>query len=244
VQDREIVRSGQEFNISITVESEGEATEYDLSVRDDQDFALRIVPSRVNISANRSVEALAFFFVPNGTAPGTVITVTIEARSTTTGDFNYQLIHLTVRNLVEDRNSPNCTIVQLDYPCPPVPDANCSLETWSLWAQLSDTGTGIVTIYSRLGNGTLETGVLPINQTTAIYNASCCFPEVELVAVDGVGNVGKCVVRVELPTTPQPSPTNQSTITSPSSGARGHSNPGYPWEFSSCLILTLLLYFQ
>ncbi|XP_072324987.1 von Willebrand factor A domain-containing protein 7-like [Scyliorhinus torazame] len=241
VEDDEIVRLGQEFNVTITLKSEGPTAMYNLTVRDDQNFAQRIVPSSVTLQGNKSVAAVAYFIVPNGTATGTTITITIEATSTETDDFNYDVLHLTVRDQVEDVSSPNCTTTHLEYPCPPVPGANCSQETWRLEAVLSDSGTGITNIYSRLGNGTLETHELEMNRTAANYSASCCFPEVELVAVDGVGNIGKCVVRVELPTTPQPT---TLPLTTPNSGAPLRSHPSYYREIASCLVLALLICFQ
>ncbi|XP_038670308.1 uncharacterized protein LOC119974976 [Scyliorhinus canicula] len=241
VEDDEIVRSGQEFNVTVTLKLEGPPATYTLTVRDDLNFAQRIVPSSVTLRGNESVSAVAYFIVPNGTATGTTTTITIEATSTETNDFNYDVLYLTVRDQVEDLSSPNCTTTQLEYSCPPVPGANCSQETWRLEAVLSDSGSGITNIYSRLGNGTLETRELEMNRTAANYSASCCFPEVELVAVDRVGNVGKCVVRVELPTTPQPTTVPLTTL---NSGAPLRSHPSYYREIASCLVFALLICFQ
>ena len=97
---------------------------------------------------------------------------------------------------------PVCQIVSVTANC----SANCSLSTWQLSANLSDgNGTGIQRISLRQGDGTLNTTrVLDPegeNVTLALYSASCCSPDVELVAVDGEGNVGTCFQSIRVATT-------------------------------------------
>lgn len=55
-------------------------------------------------------------------------------------------------------------------------------------------GTGIDRVSLRQGNGALSTSLAAGNEniTLVSYNASCCSPDVELLAVDQVGNVGSC----------------------------------------------------
>lgn len=57
-------------------------------------------------------------------------------------------------------------------------------------------GSGIQSVRVLQGNGTLNTtNVLSdtgINVTMVDYSSSCCFQELELVAVDAVGNVATC----------------------------------------------------
>lgn len=78
----------------------------------------------------------------------------------------------------------------------------CSSASWELTANLTDgIGSGVASVSINLGNGSLSTShamsVNGINVTLAFYNASCCSQEVELVAVDGVGNVGTCFTSIK-----------------------------------------------
>ncbi|XP_067832937.1 von Willebrand factor A domain-containing protein 7-like [Heptranchias perlo] len=229
VEGDDIVLSGQEFNVSYTLTLEGPSTTYDLVVRNNQNFIHQISPSRVTIGVNTSAQGSAYFFVPNATEPGVTVTITIEASSAETGDFSYRILQVTVRDQVEDLSSPNCTIAQLLKTCSFNSSANCSREPWNMEARITDRGTGIANIYTRLGNGSLETREVETgegNTTFVNYTASCCFPEVELIAVDLVGNVGKCVVKAE----------------PPRSTGQCWSQPAIYRTVASCLLLCLLIF--
>ncbi len=73
-----------------------------------------------------------------------------------------------------------------------------------LSANLTDgNGTGIAGVSLSRGNGSLSLSYVMsadgTNMTVASYNASCCSQEVELVAVDRVGNVGTCFTSIMSP---------------------------------------------
>ncbi len=73
----------------------------------------------------------------------------------------------------------------------------CNKASWELSANLTDgNGTGIAGVSLSRGNGSLSLSYVMsadgTNMTVASYNASCCSQEVELIAVDRVGNVGTC----------------------------------------------------
>lgn len=71
--------------------------------------------------------------------------------------------------------------------------SQCEPFQWELAANLTDgNGTGIESISLRQGNGNLTTTSLSAPIILANYTASCCSQIVEFVAVDKVGNVGKC----------------------------------------------------
>ncbi|KAJ8281493.1 hypothetical protein COCON_G00040120 [Conger conger] len=113
---------------------------------------------------------------------------------------------ITVLNQVTDFSRPVCQVESVSSSC----SVNCSESRWELSASLTDgNGTGIQTVSLRLGDGTLDTttslGEGGINITIATYNASCCSPNVELVAVDAVGNVGTCFHSIRATPTPAPS---------------------------------------
>lgn len=55
-------------------------------------------------------------------------------------------------------------------------------------------GTGVYSVSLKQGNGTMNTSLDPGNEniTLVSYTASCCAPDMELLVVDQVGNVGSC----------------------------------------------------
>ena len=99
---------------------------------------------------------------------------------------------------VTDINRPGCQVVSTSASCP-FSSSLCASSHWEFIANLTDgiNGTGIERITIRKGNGTLNTstavGAGGENVTVATYSASCCSQDVELAAVDKVGNVGTCV---------------------------------------------------
>lgn len=91
---------------------------------------------------------------------------------------------------------PVCRVVSSSPSCPPSP--SCAFVRWEFIANFTDgiNGTGIRKVVVRKGNGTLHTssavGAGGENITAANYSAPCCSGGVELAAVDGAGNVGRC----------------------------------------------------
>ncbi|KAF3687457.1 von Willebrand factor A domain-containing protein 7 Protein G7c Precursor [Channa argus] len=107
--------------------------------------------------------------VPASAPSGTDVTLIIEAENEAATDNNYAVLRFSVA------------------------------AKWVLIANLTDgiAGTGIERVTIIQGNGTLNTSTVAgaggENITVAMYSASCCSHNVELAAVDRVGNVGTCV---------------------------------------------------
>lgn len=71
--------------------------------------------------------------------------------------------------------------------------SKCGPFKWRLTANLTDTnGTGIDSVSLRQGTGNLTHTTLRDPLVQVKYEASCCSQIAEVVAVDKVGNVGKC----------------------------------------------------
>lgn len=71
--------------------------------------------------------------------------------------------------------------------------SKCELFKWYFRANITDNnGTGIDKISLREGNGNLTYTSLSEPLVQAKYEASCCSQIAEFVALDEVGNVGKC----------------------------------------------------
>lgn len=94
---------------------------------------------------------------------------------------------------ITDFTPPLCQVVSVLADDCPVDVSQCGPFHWELSANLTDgDGTGIEKINMRQGNGFLSHSSLSAPIVQANYNASCCSQIVEFVAVDQVGNVGKC----------------------------------------------------
>ncbi|XP_038670283.1 von Willebrand factor A domain-containing protein 7-like [Scyliorhinus canicula] len=190
------VKVGSNANVSFTVTNAGPSSQYRIHVTDDQNF-IQSEPMSLTIDNNQTVEGNSIISVPEVTEPGTVVTVTVEARSSL--DFGYSILELTVVSRIQDLRPPICDVVGRISECPAEPLAQCSLQSWSLSAKFVSHGTDRVSIYARHGNGSLdreETQDGSQMVTLVTFKSSCCFPNVELVAVDKLGNVGKCSSRV------------------------------------------------
>lgn len=71
--------------------------------------------------------------------------------------------------------------------------SQCGSVRWGISANLTDgNGTGIESISLREGSGNLTYTSLSAPVVQAEYESTCCSQFVEFVAVDKVGNVGKC----------------------------------------------------
>ncbi|KAF7710104.1 hypothetical protein HF521_008976 [Silurus meridionalis] len=92
---------------------------------------------------------------------------------------------------VTDIFPPICEAVSIYSNC----SGNCSFSSWYLTANITD-WSGVQKVRTLKGNGNLDTtsvlNATGVNVTTAVYSASCCYQDLELVAVDTVGNVATC----------------------------------------------------
>lgn len=104
-----------------------------------------------------------------------------------TNIFQFGLFHFQI----SDDLPPVCEVVSAHY-CPK-DVSQCESHQWELKANLTDgKGTGIKSISKLMGDGVLSHTSLSSPVVQANYIASCCSPSVEFVAVDKVGNKGKC----------------------------------------------------
>ncbi|XP_076139012.1 von Willebrand factor A domain-containing protein 7-like [Alosa pseudoharengus] len=185
---------GTNLTIPFTIASNatGSGSSFTIQARNDRGFSSSF-PSSVTLEAGGRGAGTVTLTAPSDTASGTDVTLTIEAEAPGGSDSNYAVQRLTVIAKTTDILSPTCEVVSVNANC----TGNCTLLSWELSANLTDgNGTGIARITVRQGSGTLNTtvvtGVDGLNVTLATYRASCCSEEVELVAVDAVGNVGVC----------------------------------------------------
>ncbi|KAJ8262877.1 hypothetical protein COCON_G00153340 [Conger conger] len=202
---------GVQFTVPFTVRSNGTAGNYTIRSRDNRGF-ITSAPSSLLLDSGGSAQGSVQLEAPGSTPSGTDVTLTIVAESPSGGDSNYAVLRLTVLNKVTDFSRPVCQVESVSSNC----SMNCSESWWELSVNLTDgNGTGIQRVSFRLGDGTLDTatslGEGGVNITFATYNASCCSPNVELEAVDAVGNVGTCFHSIRAVPSPAPRPTSSAT---------------------------------
>lgn len=136
-----------------------------------------------------------------------------------------------------DITRPVCRVVSSSTNCPSS-SSLCASSQWKFIANLTDgiNGTGIESVTIRQGNGTLNTSTVAgaggENITVAHYSSSCCSQNVELAAVDRVGNVGTCVGQARESTTA--APTTIAAVNTTSTG-------GHTLIISQCLWISVVV---
>ncbi|XP_024261931.1 von Willebrand factor A domain-containing protein 7 isoform X2 [Oncorhynchus tshawytscha] len=241
---------GTPFSVLFTVTTNGTGGSFTIRATNDRGFSSSS-PTDLTLVTGVSANGTVTLTAPANTASGTDVTLTIEAESPGATDTNYAILRLTVVSPVTDVSRPVCDVVSVTANC----SDDCSLSVWELSANLTDgNGTGIEHVTLRQGNGTLNTttvkGAGNWTVTLAAYSASCCSPEVELVVVDGAGNVGTCFrsIRVTVDTTVQPPVTNATTknsitVTTPKVAAAtaAAASSSHPLSLSSYLCSIMLV---
>uniref|UniRef100_A0A8C2CXM3 von Willebrand factor A domain containing 10, tandem duplicate 2 n=1 Tax=Cyprinus carpio TaxID=7962 RepID=A0A8C2CXM3_CYPCA len=254
-QPNSTIEPGTPFVLNFTLVTNATGGSYTIRARTDRSFSVSF-PSSLNAGTEGSAQGTVTLTAPSNTESGTDVTLTIEAEDPESSDSNYVALRFTVMTKVTDFSSPVCQIVSIKADCP----VECSRASWELSTNLTDgNGTGIVGVSLSRGNGSLSlSNVMSAdgtNVTVAFYNASCCSQEVELVAVDRVGNVGTCFTSIKSPSTtvspsgsttvsPSGSTTvslNGSTTVSLKGSTTVSLNGSYSVSFSMCVALVGLL---
>ncbi|XP_029949227.1 von Willebrand factor A domain-containing protein 7-like [Salarias fasciatus] len=214
------IEPGSSLSFPFTVSSSESGT-FSLQVSNDRSYATT-APNSVTIASGSGGEAngTVTLTVPASAESGSDVTVTIEVENAAATDINFAVLRFSVVTRATDISSPVCQIVNTTGICPAA-SSLCATTQWEFIANLTDgiNGTGIVTMSLRQGNGTLNTsmevGPGGENVTVITYSSSCCSQSVEVAAVDGVGNVGRCVGQARVMTTPAPNTTTTTPTTTP-----------------------------
>ncbi|XP_026795878.3 von Willebrand factor A domain-containing protein 7-like [Pangasianodon hypophthalmus] len=184
------VEPGKQLTLPFTVATKGSGGSFNIRVSNDRNFDT-LFNTSLTLESGGSANGTVTLTVPENTSSGTDVTVTIEAEAPDGSDFNYAVQRITIVAPVKDIIPPVCEAVTVNTNC----SDNCSLSSWYLTANMTD-GSGIQSVRVLKGKGTLSTtsvlNATGVNVTTAVYSSSCCFRDLELVAVDTVGNVATC----------------------------------------------------
>ncbi|KAF7216529.1 von Willebrand factor A domain-containing protein 7 [Nothobranchius furzeri] len=191
------VEPGKPFNVPFSVMTRGGGGSHLLSARNDRNYKMTF-PERINLSTGKYTKATLTITPPANTESGTDVTLTIDVKTSSGVDSNYIVLRLSVVTKITDFVQPQCEVVNVFADDCPEDQSQCGHFQWELSANLTDgNGTGIERISLRQGAGILSHSSLTAPNIEAHYNASCCSQIVEFVAVDKVGNVGKCYHSIE-----------------------------------------------
>ncbi|XP_041809022.1 von Willebrand factor A domain-containing protein 7-like [Chelmon rostratus] len=186
-----ILIPGKPFTVSFSVMTDGTGGNFTIRATNNRGFS-SVFPTSLSVEAGNSTNGTVTLSAPLNTPSGTDVTLTIEAEAPGGKDTNYVVLRFSIINTVTDFTQPVCQLLSLQSNC----SANCSLFMWELSVQVSDgvEGTGVDRVSLKLGNGTMNTSLAAGNEniTLVSYSASCCSPDMELLVVDRVGNVGTC----------------------------------------------------
>ncbi|XP_041864509.1 von Willebrand factor A domain-containing protein 7-like [Melanotaenia boesemani] len=187
----DFLEPGTTLSVPFSVTTSGAGGTFSIQATNDQSFVLSS-PTTLLLETGGSANGTVNLTAPSNTPSGTGVALTIQATAPGSTDTNYALLRLTVLKRVTDFTKPVCQLLSLQANC----SDNCNQSVWELSVQVTDgaNGTGVSGITLRQGNGTLNTSMAAGNGNITLvnYTASCCSPDVQLVAVDGVGNEETC----------------------------------------------------
>ncbi|XP_030217013.1 von Willebrand factor A domain-containing protein 7 [Gadus morhua] len=191
-ESENIIVPGTPFLVRFTVTTGDVGGNFSIQVTDDRGFVTDS-PARLELVAGGEANGTVTLSVPRNTPSGSDVTLTIQAEAPGGADANYVVERYSVVNTVTDFQPPSCTLVLREGSC----EGNCSQAgDWAVVVDVAD-ASGVGRLALLQGNGTLSSAVVGLgaggqNASRVTYRASCCSPEAELLAVDGVGNVGSC----------------------------------------------------
>ncbi|KAF1378470.1 hypothetical protein PFLUV_G00190880 [Perca fluviatilis] len=194
-----ILVPGTPFSVPFSVTTNGVGGNFTIRATNNRRFDITS-PTSLFVETANSANNTVTLSAPLNTPSGTDVTLTIEAEAPGGEDTNYVVLRFSVVNTVTDFTEPVCQLLSLQSNCSNNCSRNCSdnciSSMWELSVRVTDgaEGTGVDRVSLRQGNGTLNTSLAAGNEniTLVSYSSSCCSPNMELLVVDRVGNVGTC----------------------------------------------------
>ncbi|XP_063588366.1 von Willebrand factor A domain-containing protein 7-like isoform X2 [Penaeus indicus] len=189
-------KPGDSASAKFVVANYGLESYFNIHGTDDMGFLVKMEPERLYLKNNESLPVTASFQVPLDATHGTVSTVIVTAQSVKqTQSVNSAIAHFVVLPQESDfdipicelSNSPNCTGFNFN--------GICNSMQWTAHATLRDTRSGLYRVDAvPEGDSVTVSGFTPgtTADVTVDYTATCCTTQVDIIGVDGVGNVGKC----------------------------------------------------
>ncbi|XP_068572632.1 von Willebrand factor A domain-containing protein 7-like [Cebidichthys violaceus] len=186
-----ILVPGTPFSVAFSVITSGVGGNFTIRATNNRRFD-STSPTNLFLETGNSANDTVTLSAPLNTPSGSDVTLTIEVEAPGGEDTNYVVLRFSVFNTVTDFTHPVCELLSLQSNCSDI----CSLSMWELSVQVADgaEGTGVERVSLRQGNGTMTSSLAAGNEniTLVSYSSSCCSPDMELLVVDRVGNVGTC----------------------------------------------------
>ncbi|XP_042354924.1 von Willebrand factor A domain-containing protein 7-like [Plectropomus leopardus] len=185
-----ILEPGKPFSVPFSVTTNGAGGNLTIRTSNNRRFD-STSPTSLVVETGGSANGTVTLSAPRTTPSGTDVILTIEAETQEGEDTNYIVLRFSVINTVTDFIQPVCEKLSLQSNC----SGNCTGSMWELSVRVTDgSGSGVDRVSLKKGNGTLNTSLDASNEniTLVSYLSSCCSPDMELLVVDRVGNVGVC----------------------------------------------------
>ncbi|XP_054482354.1 von Willebrand factor A domain-containing protein 7-like [Anoplopoma fimbria] len=187
-----IMVPGTPFSVPFSVITSGVGGNFTIRSTNNRGFD-STSPTNLFLETGNSANGTVTLSAPLNTPSGADVTLTIEVVAPEGEDTNYVVLRFSIVNTVTDFTQPVCELLSLQSNC----SDNCSSSMWKLSVKVSDgaEGTGVERVNLRRGNGTMNTSLAAGNENITLisYSSSCCSPDMELLVVDRVGNVGTCL---------------------------------------------------
>ncbi|KAK9536522.1 hypothetical protein VZT92_006296 [Zoarces viviparus] len=187
-----ILVPGTPFSVPFSVMTSGVGGNFTIRATNNQHFH-STSPNNLFLETGSSANDTVTLSAPLNTPSGSDVTLTIEVEAPGGEDTNYVVLRFSIFNTVTDFTPPVCELLSLQSTCSDI----CRLSMWELSVQVTDgaEGTGVERVSLRRGNGAMTSSLAPGNEniTLVTYTSSCCSPDMELLVVDRVGNVGTCL---------------------------------------------------
>ncbi|KAH0630440.1 hypothetical protein JD844_013469 [Phrynosoma platyrhinos] len=192
---------GRPVSITWKVMNPGSSKEYELKVSSVPKFAANISSSRLQLGFNQTATGQISLHVPNTTAAGSVITVTLQANLLhSDGDPGFAHIYLLVMPLpmMQIFPSPLCSIASADGSCGP-PHSLCHSQHWTVILRIRDEA-GIRSVQVEGGAVVPHQADGPAELVT--YTSDCCSRQAQLVVTNLLGEKYQCQVAAPPSTLP------------------------------------------
>ncbi|XP_071952436.1 von Willebrand factor A domain-containing protein 7-like [Antedon mediterranea] len=210
---------GGSTDVRFTVFNIGKPAAFRIKATDEKDFVQMVTPDRVNLQVNDSADGYITLAAPKHAAFGTTSTVTLTVHTNTAGQtFNFMVFDVIVAPQDLDEDPPTCTVVETKGDCSTVgPTMDCKKFNYTVTASFMDIGYGLYDIQAKYPTQTdigrqnvdhFQVGLT--NQSVkGVFHSTCCHPKFQLIAIDVVGNVGRCVIEINNIST---SPVDESNL--------------------------------
>ncbi|KAG0715875.1 von Willebrand factor A domain-containing protein 7 [Chionoecetes opilio] len=167
---------------------------YFLTAHDAYGSSVTLGQPRVTLGRNETATVVANVYVDPQTPPRTTNSLVVSA-SSPRGDTSHARAHISVTPRAGDNFSPTCEVVS-KAPCSST-SSTCSGSYWSMQFIVRD-NRGVFNVWS-VPDYNFPNFASGLPEVSLRYSASCCNPEVTIVATDIDGNKGICDINIGEP---------------------------------------------